>query len=210
VKLGIVADVHGDAVALRQALSLLDRQGAEQIVCAGDLVSKGSDAAGVIGLLQARAIPTVQGNHDADACSDGFILVYKNERDGIDMPYTESLSDEMRCYLRTLPSALRFEWEGKRIVMVHASTWDQNIIIKSEGDRALLERLATEADADVVILGHVHEPMRANVGRCIIVNPGCVYYGYPEFRSTCALLTLPECALTVFDVNTGAEVQVTR
>lgn len=210
MKLGIIADVHGDAVALGQALALLDAHGAEQIVCAGDLVSKGSDAAGVVRLLQARAIPTAQGNHDVDTCADGFVLVYKNARDGIEVPYTEALTPAMSHYLSTLPPALTFEWEGKRLYMTHAVPWDQITILAPHSERGLFERTAAEANADVVILGHMHEPMLASVGGCLIVNPGCVYYGYPEFRSTCALLTLPECAVTVFDVMTGVEVQPAR
>lgn len=206
MKLGIVSDVHGDAVALRQALALLDAQGAQQIVCAGDLVSKGSDATGVVRLLQERAIPTVQGNHDADACADGFILVYKNARDGIEIPYTEALGDEMHLYLSTLPHRLTFAWAGKRLYMTHASTWDQVTVIDTSSERALFERVAVDADADVVILGHTHLPFLVSIARCLIVNPGCAYYGYPEFRSTCALLTLPEGEMTVYDVTTGEKI----
>jgi putative phosphoesterase len=210
VKLGIISDIHGDAVALRQALALLEAQGINQIVCAGDLVNKGADAADVIQVLTERAIPTVQGNHDTDACADGFILVYKNERDGIEIPFTHELSDDMQQYLSTLPHALSFQWEGKRIHMTHATTWDQITELRAETGAALFERIAADANADVVILGHTHIPMTVRVGNCLLVNPGCVYYGYPEYRSTCAVLTLPECAFRVFDVNSGAETDLLR
>jgi predicted phosphodiesterase len=55
----------------------------------------------------------------------------------------------------------------------------------------------------VIILGHTHTPLIVSVGDQQIVSPGCVYYDYPEFRSTCAILSLPEREFTVFDVDTG-------
>ena len=210
MRLGIIADIHGDSVALHKALDLLDSFAVQQIVCAGDMVNKGSDAAGVIAQLQARAIPTVQGNHDFDALADGYILVYRNEREGIEESYTHDLSDNMQSYLSRLPLALKFEWEGKRIHLTHANTWNLTTLLRVDTDASLFRRTAAEAEADVIIVGHNHEPMLISVGDRLIVNPGCVYYGHPEFRSTCAILSLPERAFTVFDVNTGLEIAPTR
>ncbi|MBI1258902.1 MAG: YfcE family phosphodiesterase [Chloroflexi bacterium] len=210
MKVGIIADIHGDSVALRKALALLEAQAVDQIICAGDMVNKGSDAAGVIALLQEHAIATVQGNHDFDACADGYILVYRNERDGIEIPYTHDLSTDMQTYLSSLPLALRFEWENQRLHMTHASTWDQITVLRADADQTLFQRVAAETSADVIIVGHTHVPMIIHVGDQLIVNPGCVYYGYPEFRSTCAILSLPERAFTVFDVDTGVEVEPER
>ena len=210
MKLGLIADIHGDSVALRKALDLLQARGVEQIVCAGDMVNKGSDADGVIALLKQQAIPMVQGNHDVDACADGFILVYRNERDGIEESFTLKLSVNMQSYLSTLPLALKFEWENTRIHITHASTWDQITLLSPDADPERFRRVAQEADADVIIVGHTHIPMIAVVGDQMIVNPGCVYYGYPEFKSTCAILSLPERDVTFLDVDTGAEIEPER
>ena len=210
MKLGLIADIHGDSVALHKALALLQAQGVDQVICAGDLVDKGQDAEGVVEIIQSQNIPCVLGNHDADACADGFIFMERNERYGIEYSSEQDLSPALHAYLSTLPTSLKFEWAGKSIHLTHACTWDQITYLFPTAEASLFERIVREAAADVVILGHTHLPMIATVKGCLLINPGCVFYGYPEFRSTCAILSLPECTVTCFDVNTGAEIEPER
>ncbi|MEO8396047.1 MAG: YfcE family phosphodiesterase [Chloroflexota bacterium] len=210
MKLGIIADIHGDSVALHKTLDLLRAHNVDQIVCVGDLVDKGSDADGVVALLKKNVIPTVQGNHDADACADNFMWVERNDRYGVERSYELDLTPTLHAALSALPPSLKFEWEGQRLHMTHASTWDLITLLSPDADPALFCRVASESDADVIILGHTHIPLIANVGDQLIVNPGCVYYGYPEFRSTCAILSLPEREFTIFDVDRGAQIEPER
>jgi diadenosine tetraphosphatase ApaH/serine/threonine PP2A family protein phosphatase len=57
----IVGDVHGCALELAD---LLDRAGPDRLICAGDLFTKGPDAAGVWAQLAAAGAEGVLGNHD--------------------------------------------------------------------------------------------------------------------------------------------------
>jgi predicted phosphodiesterase len=62
MKIGLISDIHGDIDALRMALEHL--HDADHILCAGDLVEKGSAGPAVVDLIRERSIPTVRGNHD--------------------------------------------------------------------------------------------------------------------------------------------------
>src|SRR5262245_17076252 len=65
MKLGIIADIHGDYAALTTALERLDHfHQVDHILCAGDLVGRGPEQEKVVELIRTRNIPTVKGNHD--------------------------------------------------------------------------------------------------------------------------------------------------
>ena len=66
MKLGLIADIHGDYAALQTALDRLDNyHHVDEILCAGDLVGRGPEQEKVVERIRrAQAIPTVKGNHD--------------------------------------------------------------------------------------------------------------------------------------------------
>ena len=65
MKIGIIADVHGDYSALKTALERLDTiHQVDHVLCAGDLVGRGPEQEQVVELVRQRGIPTVKGNHD--------------------------------------------------------------------------------------------------------------------------------------------------
>src|SRR5579859_2902560 len=70
MKLGVIADIHGDLEGLQQALVCLSAQSVDQIVCAGDLVKKGPQSAEVVELLRSEGIACIAGNHDREALEE--------------------------------------------------------------------------------------------------------------------------------------------
>ncbi len=67
MKIGIFSDVHGHLEELKKTLALLKSLEVDEMICAGDLVDKGTQSDEVVALMQESAIPCVQGNHDAKA-----------------------------------------------------------------------------------------------------------------------------------------------
>jgi Icc-related predicted phosphoesterase len=63
-RLAILADVHGDVEALRDALGQIDRLGCDEIVCAGDLVGYGAYGEEVIALVRERRRRTASCGED--------------------------------------------------------------------------------------------------------------------------------------------------
>lgn len=73
MKLGLLTDIHNDAVQLRRAIELLLQSGVEQFVTIGDSFDPLADPAGindVAELLMAHSTQGVWGNHDFAFCVD--------------------------------------------------------------------------------------------------------------------------------------------
>jgi len=220
VNLGIIADIHADVRALAQALDLLTHQGADLIVCAGDLVEKGVDGDAVIQLLQAEQILSVQGNHDADIFSNQVFLREHGDPHNPNLR-ARLLMDSTLDYLRVLPTTLRLTLEDRLILVAHGTPWNRNEYVfppvppkqwrsdlahYSAAQRSTFLRMAVEG-ADIVILGHTHLPMCIRAGGMLVLNAGSVCG--PQWGShTCGLLPLPKGVFTVYDIGTGLPVQI--
>lgn len=64
VRLGVLADVHGNLHALKRALAALERESVDAYVCAGDVVGYGPYPNECVELIASRRTTCVAGNHD--------------------------------------------------------------------------------------------------------------------------------------------------
>jgi putative phosphoesterase len=171
-------------------------------------VDKGANSDEVVSLCKSKNIPCVQGNHDFEAITNQ-VWVARIANGEIQDPVAQTLHTETIAYLRALPQTLRFSWHGIRILLAHGTPWSRDTYLFPDSPARLFYRVAEEAQADVVIVGHTHMPLIARVRQsCLILNPGSIYFGYMEDASSCAVLTLPDCKFQVFNVDTGASMQV--
>src|SRR5947209_17702190 len=65
MRLAVISDIHGECFALEQVLKDIRRQGFEQVVCLGDAVQGGSQAAETVARSRELHCPVVMGNADA-------------------------------------------------------------------------------------------------------------------------------------------------
>ncbi len=70
MRLGILADIHEDTARLREALTLLRRQGADRFLVLGDVFETGRQIGETIGLLRQVNAFGVWGNHDLGLCHE--------------------------------------------------------------------------------------------------------------------------------------------
>lgn len=196
MKIGIFSDVHGHLEELNKTLRLLEALQVDHIVCAGDLVEKGLHSDAVIEVIREQAIPCVKGNHDAKA-RFGWLV------------QAEILSDRSIDYLSKLPESLTFEWSGKTVYVCHATPWqDTSVYVFPTRPPVLFQLVAEAVDADVIILGHTHHPMRIEVGKKILINPGSIYGNRDRDERTCGVLSLPDCQFDLYDINTGQKLKL--
>lgn len=198
MKLGLISDIHADLQSLKLVLDIFQGQGVDRILCAGDLVDKGSDGDAVVNYIRGRNIPSVVGNHDWLADKNQHWMLHNYGKS-----YPLLLTEDTLTYLDTLPEAL----EGRRILVVHGTPWSRDEYVFPYSKPTLFKQVAKFAEADVVILGHTHEPMIALVDEVSIFNPGSVCGNQTHGSGTCATLTLPDCIFRVINIRTGQRVQ---
>lgn len=212
MKLGIVSDIHGSFENLMRAYALLRKRGAQAIVCAGDLADGESEGAAVVEFMREEGTPCVQGNHDyaSSKATTAHWLERWEMRELGALPESfrgDILKDEQRALLRDLPVSRRFDFDGKRVLLTHASTWNQTSYLYPNGRQEYFWRVAEEADADVVILGHTHVPMAVEVGGMWVLNAGAVKGNRLEpYLPTCAVFELGAGIVPryrVYNIDTG-------
>ena len=61
-------------------------------------------------------------------------------------------------------------------------------------------RMAASYSADVIVFGHTHRSVVAQVGRSLVVNPGAAGPRRFDVRPSVAILTLPDLSVTIVDL----------
>ena len=167
-RIALFSDVHGNALALDAVLADITAAGIKpgDVYCLGDLVGYGPDPAGVVARVRDAGIETVRGNYDdgvgnrRGSCG----CYYNTEQARLDgdasYAFTNSaLSDPDHDWLASLPDDIRLEGPNKlRVLLAHGSPRKINEYLLPDRTDKFLARLADEAHADVVCIGHVHMP----------------------------------------------------
>jgi predicted phosphodiesterase len=158
--------IYSNALALEAAIADARGRGAEALYCLGDVGGFGPHPDRAIEVLREARIVTVQGNYDdavghaREDCGCGYTDPRDNHFARISYAYTlEHTSGAHRPWLTSLPPRVAFAAEGKRYVLVHGSPRQQNEFLwESATPDALLEALAAEAAADVLLCTHTGIP----------------------------------------------------
>lgn len=166
--IALIADVHGNALALEACLEQAGRLNASRYVFLGDLVGYGAEPNQVIGLV--RGLPNavaVRGNHDHAVNVPSERM---NAAATAAIQWTRrQLTDEAKAWLAALP--LRIMDEDRLYVHASAhrpSSWPYVL----GADDARLSLAATDAAATFV--GHVHVPAlycTSQTGKLTAHNP---------------------------------------
>jgi putative phosphoesterase len=183
----LLADVHANWAALQAVVA----QPHDVCLCLGDLVDYGPDPAPCIDWLRAHARYSVRGNHDHGVAQN----VAVNARTGFKYltAVTRTLTrerldgDDLR-YLARLPVTRTVTLENTRILLVHATPRDP-LDEYAPADLDFWTRRLQNVEADVICVGHTHQPYILEVGDKLVINPGSV--GQPrdgDPRASCAVI----------------------
>ena len=182
MRIAVIADVHGNLIALEAVLSYLHQAAPDLIVNLGDLVSGPFDPAGSADAQMALACPTVAGNHERQVLEGGTgpsdaiarPLLSRSHLDWIgSLPGTLSLADGQvfACHGSPRGGDLDYLLEDVSTGRARLDTPD-----------AIRPRLDGIGAARVVLCGHTHVPRLASIDGVLVVNPGSV--GMPGYRDT--------------------------
>jgi predicted phosphodiesterase len=164
-RIAIFSDVHGNLPALDAVLADIEREGIPEVYCLGDLVGYGPDPAGVVRRVRALGIPTIRGNYDdgignrRGQCGCYYVTEQAKSDGAASYAFTDAALDDVdHRWLAALPDDLRLEHDGVHVLLAHGSPRKINEYLLLDRKDDQLARLADQAEADVVCVGHIHIP----------------------------------------------------
>ena len=218
MRLGIVADIHGNATALDAVLADGRDADVERWVCLGDVIGYGPDPSACLGRLREFDVPCLQGNHEArllglptgpfNPMAEGAIEYCRRTLDARDHEQ-----------IQHFPA--RIQW-GDEVLFCHGSPEDRDEYLLLE---TRMRAIVAEQSTWVVFCGHTHhqfvfdgERARAGPGawpldrsRRYLVNPGSV--GQPrdgDPRAAYALVDFENTSLQLRRIPYDVDAQARR
>lgn len=205
MQIGIISDIHGDMPSLLAAAGRLQEAAVDFIVCAGDVVERGSDDHGVIEYLRQHDIPTVQGNHDENAIRHAEFSI--DTLAAADPAGETPLCVEAIDYLKGLPATQFIKLELATILMAHATPSNNGApVFQDSSCESLAKKFKKDLarmDGNILIVGHTHFPFDIRYKGKRVLNPGSVCNLQPRDSHTCGILNLTDQTFRVLDLATG-------
>jgi predicted phosphodiesterase len=179
--LALIADVHGNAVALEVVLDDIAAGGIEEIVCLGDVASMGPHPADVVRRVRELGCPVVMGNADA------FLLDPKPTSDDetmrkvedIDVWCAEQLSSTELDFIRSFEATVEVDaGRGRTLLCYHGSPRSFDDVIAPTTPESELDELLGDIWAGLFAGGHTHFQMFRRHRDSAVLNPGSVGMAY--------------------------------
>jgi predicted phosphodiesterase len=171
VRIALISDMHGNAVAFRAALADLEGREPDLIVSLGDVAQGGPQPRECAELLQELGCPCVYGN------SDHFLveLDFGNEEVTEQQLATahwsrEQLGEEGLAFLRSFEPTV----SAGPLLCCHATPSSNEDVILPQTPHEEVEAVLADVAAPAVATGHVHLQWLRRVGRKLWFSVGSV------------------------------------
>lgn len=182
MKVGLLADIHGNAQALAAVLDAASAAGVSRLLIAGDFVGYYHEPGRVMALLADWNWDGVRGNHDemlrgwperSDADD-----IRRRYGSGLDVAVAELARDQVDILLR-LPQSRDCIVGQRHALLCHGAPWDADMYVYPDAPADLRSRLAAPG-RDLTVFGHTHYPVEWSEEPTLVINPGSV--GQPRDR----------------------------
>lgn len=176
MKIGLLADIHANDLALEAVLKAAKRHGVEELLIAGDFVGYYYNPERVLELLNSWTWNAIGGNHEAMLgewrSGRNREEILKKYGSGI-KEACNKLSEAQLENLINLPPTRRIKIDNREVLICHGAPWDRDYYIYP--DVAVDTRLCLfREDCDLLVYGHTHYPAVWQEGEQLAVNPGSV------------------------------------
>jgi predicted phosphodiesterase len=177
MRVALVSDLHGNALALDAVLDDAARAGADRVVCLGDVATLGPRPEAVLARLRDLGCDCIMGNHDA------FLLDAELIRTYTEAPPVVAAVDWCRArlsaaeldFVRTFRPQLTVPLDGGATLLCYHGTPRSNMEdLLATAPAALVDEMLAGCAATVMAGGHTHLQMLRQHHGTLIVNPGSV------------------------------------
>jgi predicted phosphodiesterase len=209
VRLALVSDIHGNAVAFDAVLADADRVGVDGYVCLGDTLQGGPQPAEVRGRLRSLGCPVVLGNAD-----ELLLRVPERSAEPVTPRHLEvrewtrgQLGGDGLTFIETMQPTVRVPLgEAGELLAFHASpASNEDVLLPWSEPEALAPFRGT--GAAVLAAGHTHVQWIRTIDGALFVNPGSVGVPYDHHQAEEDFRLTPVAEYAFLHV-TGAEVAV--
>ncbi len=202
MKYAIVSDIHGNIIALKEAMKLIENENFEKIICLGDIIGIGTRSEECVKFLMnyKDKLIAVQGNHEErilngipEYIHDGNHKM--SEEDKMQEYWIrDNLSQESKKYLAELPQEIETEIEGVKFVITHYpsnSDMSYKKFNSFPSKEELYQLFEKYNDSSVYLFGHTHEirVRETDEGKWFI-NPGTLGTAFHRDYGTYGVITL--------------------
>lgn len=179
--LAVLADIHGNALALEAVLADARQRGVNEFVNLGDTFYGPLDPVGTWRILKETPMPSILGNQDRILLEGGE----QWESNPAFVAALDALGNDGVAWLSNLPATLLMDG----ILLCHGTPKDDMTYLLEDistglpamrNQQELRQDLFPEADGcSLVLCGHSHHPGQAHCDDITVVNPGSV--GLPAY-----------------------------
>ncbi len=207
MRLAILSDIHGNAVALEEVLGDIANRRIDKMICLGDIATLGPEPLRVLDILQSIDCEFVAGNHDEymndPSLMESYItipILGDSIRWCIDL-----LSDSHRKFLAGFHRQLRIRPDGDtEMLFYHGSPKSNTDDLLAGTPDADVDRFIAGHESKVMAGGHTHIPMLRFHHGNTIVNAGSVGFPFREYAMG-KVPTILACAqYVILEANHGA------
>lgn len=177
MKIAILSDIHGNIVALEEALKDAKQNNVDEYIIAGDIILDFPFPNEVVDIVKKLTKYVIKGNREK------YLEVYEADKNskrwdtlqGITIKDNcEQLTIENKKYIRELPEQLSINLDGLKIKVLHGSPYGISSAIDFN-NKEELDKITNEMKEDVLIVGHTHIIAKyINYNGKIIINDGTV------------------------------------
>ncbi len=177
MRLALISDIHGNAIALEAVLAEIDREGVDQIISLGDVAPLGSQPREALDILRDRGIPSVLGNHDEFLLVPDLIYQYATGA-----PIETAVSwcrEQLRPgdfdYLRTFQREIEVPLgDSACLRLFHGSPRSHMEMLLATTPPDELETMLAGRKGSLLAGGHTHIQMFRQHRGQLLLNPGSV------------------------------------
>src|SRR5438105_14650728 len=158
MRIGLVSDMHGNAVAFRTVLADLEARDPSLIVSPGDVAQGGAQPGDCVDLLQELGCPCVYGNSDDYLLTLDFGSEEVEDEEQRQRLLTtahwsrEQLGEDGLAFLESFQPTVN----AGRLLCCHATPHSNEDVILPATSHEDVERVLEGVAADAVATGHVH------------------------------------------------------
>jgi putative phosphoesterase len=187
MRVAVISDMHGNAIAFDAVLDDIRSQGIDQMVCLGDALQGGPQPVEVANRLRELDCPVVIGNADA------FVVSGSHDNDEPTTELQASVRAWSAAQLGEAGQALIGQFQptveialpgGRQLLCFHGSPTSYNDVILPGTDDEEVQRLLGPFLPAFQCGGHTHLQQLRRIGDAFFFNPGSVGLAYDPRQAT--------------------------